>query len=1254
MNDYYDRDPNSEYGIIYNPNVEKVLRDSIDSSAYGYIPEIPRLFLRSHIFGGSHIREKRNILLYDQKEKRFFKHEITTPKLQERLVLELLSNCVDNAHKSRRMGVDPGQIYIEMTSDTFSIMNEGLPITVDIHEYFYSQNQFGTCAELTFGVIGAGGNTDDRVTKQGGGVNGYGAKLMNCFCRRFEVEIGDPYRGFHQKVTWRKNMTVKDPPVLTPSTFQTVGPDENGLYHIIPTGEPYRGKAFVKITCKLDFRKFGIETFTVDELGLFMKYAVDASYQGRIVINFNGNILDARSAQAYVNYFPREISKNSLIHYEIKGKEQLKITGKDLENAIANLQVIPEVELIVMDAPGDGMHISYCNGIYNVDGGVHTDAAYREVLKSIKDLIASSKNFDKGLDMSKVDIRDVKKHCIIVINYLCHNPEFKGQDKEVLNKPSPKITLSVDEASKMKKWTLLDTVYRTITGKNLAALNGGRLGKGRVKDDENFEEANWIGTARQPETVLVLCEGKSAGAYILKWILSTPERKSKYAAFLLKGKVKNVTDLKAMEIESNEELRKLIKYMGLEYGVDYRTPEGAKTLRYGCIYIMVDADSDGSHIQTLISNFLYRCFPTFILAGRLFYVPTPVIRVLSSSGKTKEIFYNMFDYKQWNETVNQNQKHIGKYFKGLAAGKDAFAKEDAQISPLVRLNFDQMAEQAFDVAFKSGLTHQRKQWIQFWRDKIDTQIMMYLSQQNPRLRCVNISDYINTKLVEYSIDTFARALPSYKDGLKKSQRQVLWYILNEWNYGKSKKEERKLSQIASAAATKCKYHHGDKGLIDVISRMASYYPGSNNLPLMAPEGQFGTRNKLGKDVGAARYVETKPEWFFKYIFDEELTNLVERNIVEDHEVEPKWIPTKIPLHVINGIVGVATAYAVEIPSYHPIDVIIWILQYISDAQVFPLIPWFRGFTGGIELEIFKCKHKKEERQQMTEEMITYYEGLTLTTTGIFRVLRTRIQEYSEEVDGKKKKVAHEVADIHISEVPIGVGLASYRSEMEKLCDKVDDQMETTDTPNMTIEGWKGKIDINELKLIERVGLCNITVIDDNSFPTQMRNIYEVLKVYCDNMKALYLKLKETRLSELEIKITATSKTIRLIELILSDQIVTKRQSEKYVEEQLLSHGIEYEYYKKLSRRSETIEGYQEELNKLDELKAKYKEIEDKHYLLDWFNDLNILKDKLDEMPELRKLQHHQYPFVPTNIGDLISGKVKSPYKVKEEVLPESI
>lgn len=1240
-----------EYGFPYDPQMVKELVDTNDSSAYGYIPEIPRIFLRSHIFGGSHMREERKVYVFNNKDKKLEKRTITTPKLEERLFLEILSNAVDNSFKSQRMGIPANKLEITMNSDTISITSFGVPIPVDIHPYFYNQNQFGTCAELIFGVIGAGGNTDDKKAKAGGGVNGYGAKITNVFSRMFEVEIGDNVRGFHQKVIWRKNMMEKVSSVITPSYEVGRTPDQKGFYHIYPTGPKYTGENFVKITWKQDFRKFGCECFNQDDLDLYMKYSFDASFTAKFIVSFNGEVFDYRSATSLMSIFPKDVSKNSLIHYEFETPPT--VSGKELEAAIANLQIIPIIELIVIDSPAEGMHISYCNGIYNIDGGEHTDVSYREILRVVKEVITSSKSYDKELDLGKIDIRDLKKHASIIVNFKCIEASFKGQDKEKLLSPTPKIKLLPEEAGKIKKWTLINSIYTTLTGKYLKDMAGKGVLSGKVKGNKNFKDANWvIDPKNKHNTVLILCEGNSAGAYILKWILGTPERENKYAVLFLQGKFNNVTDKDFYLMLKNKEIANFVQYMGLEYGVDYSIAANIKKLRYQKIFCMVDADSDGSHIQSLVINFIYRFFPSILISQLFYYVKTPVYRVLSSSGKTEQVFYDICDYKKYVESIG-GRKHIAKFFKGLASSKDSYAKEDARSAPIILANFDDLAAKYLDVAFKKGLSTERKRWIEFWRDKIDTKVVHSLNVQDPRLGYVNISDYINTKLVEYSIDTFSRALPSYKDGLKKSQRQVLWHVLEQWNYGHSKGESENIETIACGAKTSCKYHHGD--LTATLARFGSDYPGSNNVTLLYKEGQFGTRDQLGKDIGESRYVETKPESIVKMIFDKELTALIENKMVDGKYVEPKWLPTKIPLHIVNGVLGVATAYSIEIPAYHPVDVIIWMMNYLSDNDCFPLIPWYRGFKGKVELEINHNKYKKDKDILIEgQEMINYYEGLTLKTTGIFKVLREREQTYSEIVDGKTKKVSHKVKDILISEIPIDIATSAYVKYMDEKCDNIISQRENADEILMVLEGWKDDVDEKELKMVKNTGLCNISLVDDNAFPFQMRNVYETLKLYCDNMKTLYENLKLTRLKTLEVDIIEERKKIKVIDLIRSKAIITDQQDESFIEEQLAKYGIEIDIYNKLSRRSESKQGYAAHLKKLDDLEKEYILIRDKHHLAEWFDDLNKLLKYFNSLPEYNKLEIHKFPYVPTKINDLLSGKVKSPFIVKEEVLPNSI
>lgn len=1254
------------YGIAYDPAQAQRVEDLNDANQYSYMPENQRVFLRSHIYGGSHHREERTALVFDPSTKTLIYKKITTPKLQERLFLELISNAIDNAFKSQRMNVAAPTLDVEMDQSTISVRSTGIPIPVSPHKYYTSQGFFGTCAELIFSMVGGGGNMDDTRARNGGGVNGVGSTLVNIFSRFFQVEIGDNIRGFKQIIAWGANMTQKVIDKIEPSYQISNQPDQTGNYHIYPVNqaERYNGENFVKVTFKVDPRKFGRDYYVEEDMHLYMKYVVEASFIAKLKCTFNGIDLSCGTPTQFVHMLPKNIQKGALIHYELS--QPVNATQKQIEDAVANLQLIPIVELIIIDSPGqENMHIAYTNGVWNQLGGVHVDTVYRELLDIVKQCIGTMKGL-QDIDLSKLTIRDIKHHCTVIINYRCPNPDFKGQDKEVLNKPAPKILFTADEIAKIKKFDLTKVIQQIISGKVLKGLT---VNTGRFKSEENFRDADWYGTPRQYECVMLICEGNSAGAYLKDWIYGTNERTNKYCYLLLRGKLLNVTGKELLELldekKGNDVIRKIVRCMGLEFGVDYRTPEGASRLRYQQMWALTDSDSDGFHIQSLVKNLLHTFFPTFLLAGRFRYVPTPVMRILTSvkKGKTKKIFYTMSEYEGYKK-ITGDVNHIAKHFKGLASGGKEFAGEDAKKSPIVTCAYDEYAPYAMNIAFgkDKDSSNKRKVWVEQYRDNVGVDIIKDWGSPNPREKYCTITDYINTRLVEYSIDSFKRALPCAFDGLKLSQRQSMWYILIEWSYGHSNKGTENLLTIAGEAKSKTKYHHGD--LAPTIARFAQRYPGSNNVPLMTVhEGQFGSREKNGNDIGQPRYISTDPEDINKMIFDEELTKMIPQNVEEGKKVEPIWLPCKLPLHVLNGCLGVATAYSIDQPSYHPMDVCQWILNYITGQNVFAMMPWFMGFQGTVELEHVKGKHKVDKTlmtQEQTQEYVKYYEGLTLTTKGNYKIINERNAEY--EVDDptandkkKKKKVIGLVKDIIITEIPIGIATMSYINWLETKCDKVDTSgTESTDTPVLKVLGWKGEVSHKSLRLIKRQGITNISLIDDKGIPIQLRNVYQILKLYCDNMVSLYRDLKITRLSKLKEKIIEEQTMCKLIELVITDKILIFRQKRANIFNQMAQYGIEQKFYEKVGLKGLDEDGHTEHLEKLNKLIAEYSAIDAKHELFDWCEDLRKLFDFFSKDDRYRKYSHHEYPFNMVDIQQLISGKIKSPFPLVEEKQPDPL
>ena len=125
--------------------------------------------------------------------------------------------------------------------------------------------------------------------------------------------------------------------------------------------------------------------------------------------------------------------------------------------------------------------------------------------------------------------------------------------------------------------------------------------------------------------------------------------------------------------------------------------------------------------------------------------------------------------------------------------------------------------------------------------------------------------YSFLELVLFSNESCQRAIPNVMDGLKPGQRKVMFVCFNR--KGMDKKEV-KVAQLAGSVAEKSAYHHGEVSLMETIIKLAQDYVGSNNINLLTPNGQFGTRRLGGSDHAAARYIFTQLSPLSRVLFPE--------------------------------------------------------------------------------------------------------------------------------------------------------------------------------------------------------------------------------------------------------------------------------------------------------------------------------------------------------------------------------------------------
>lgn len=166
---------------------------------------------------------------------------------------------------------------------------------------------------------------------------------------------------------------------------------------------------------------------------------------------------------------------------------------------------------------------------------------------------------------------------------------------------------------------------------------------------------------------------------------------------------------------------------------------------------------------------------------------------------------------------------------------------------------------------------------------------------------IPFSDFINRELILFSMADNVRSIPSVADGLKPGQRKVIWGC-----FKRKLKKEIKVAQLVGYISEVAAYHHGEASLTMTIVNLAQDYVGSNNLNLLLPNGQFGTRDMGGKDHASARYIFTELAPLTRTVFNSEDEPLL-TYLKEDNDwIEPEYYMPVIPMVLINGAEGIGT------------------------------------------------------------------------------------------------------------------------------------------------------------------------------------------------------------------------------------------------------------------------------------------------------------------------------------------------------------
>lgn len=369
------------------------------------------------------------------------------------------------------------------------------------------------------------------------------------------------------------------------------------------------------------------------------------------------------------------------------------------------------------------------------------------------------------------------------------------------------------------------------------------------------------------------------------------------------------------------------------------------------------------------------------------------------------------------------------------------------------------------------------------------------------------------------------------------------------------------------------YHHGAGSLAGVLVGLANDYTGTNNINLLIPAGQFGSR--LTKEAASPRYIFTKLHENFRQLFRKEDDLILEHHWANGEKFEPVVYLPILPTILINGGQGTGTGHACVILNYNPNDVKRAVVEAMDGKPITPLIPWYQGFKGTIERN-----------------------GLQTIITGKLEVINT--------------------TTIQISELPVGTYLDSYKAVLDKL---VDSGFIKDYEDGSTEEGFDFKVScprtttvLSEEDLLQKFKLIsrdteNFTVWNPDGVLQKFETPEEIVKTFVEWRIGKYEVRRQKLIEITESEILWLNEKIRFINFYLANHEKFRNAPKKELIELLLKN--EFERYQELL--SMPIWNLTRE--KIEELQKEY---EAKIVHLD-----KLFEDTADKMYK-RELNHFKY------------------------------
>ena len=901
--------------------------------------------------------------------------------------------------------------------------------------------------ELVFGHLLTSTNYDDTQKRVVGGRNGYGAKLANIYSKWFSVIIKDPETKQEYSQEWFDNMSTCYPPKMKKFNGAT---------------------ASVSVSFKPDWSRFGMKDMENGIYKIMEKRVWDANIctSANCKVKFNGEALPKQNFEAYAK----------------------------MHEGVENVYSATTDRWSVCIGPSeDGMEqVSFVNGLCTTKGGTHVDHVASLVASGIIDDMAKK---------IKLKPQQVKATFRIFVKATLENPTFSSQVKSECTLKVPDFGSRFEMPKTFVKNVLKTGISDELTAlskfkemKELAKTDGGAR-KSKITGIPKLDDANKAGTAQSKKCTLIVTEGDSAKTLAVAG-LSVVGR-DHYGVFPLRGKCKNVRDASVAQLSSNQEFSDLKKILGLQQGKEYTD---VSELRYGRLMIMTDADNDGSHIKGLIINMIHAFWPSLLDLGFVVSMVTPIIK--ATRGSQSKSFYTDSAFRTWYGDGKAGWRI--KYYKGLGTSTSAEAREYFKMIETLTVKFDVdvMTDESVVLAFDKKKADARKTWLLESTAKEANQLEVSYGN----IKQLGISEFIHKDLVNFSLADLKRSIAHVADGLKPSQRKVMYSC-----FQKNLKDEMKVAQLAAYVAEKSAYHHGEVSLAETIVKLANDYTGSNNINLLEPCGQFGTRLMGGKDASQTRYIFTKLSKEARTIFDPRDDDILTYLDDDGRSIEPEYYMPTLPMVLVNGSEGIGTGFSCYVPPFNPEDIKANILSATRGQGMTKMTPWFRGFKGTIQ--------KQDDDSWVTR--------------GVWTTI------------GKT---------IRVSELPPGRWTQDYKEHLDTLVEKKIigsfTNNSTTENVDFVIQDYSGKDLVKDLKLEKTIRCSNMHLFHPTKGICKYESAEDILQDFINLRVEHYVKRKARLLEITKRKAELCSRRAQFVKRVIDGDIVVFKRKKQDLEEEL--------------------------------------------------------------------------------------------------------